>query len=299
MPETAMKITGLAPWFGAKRNLAQAIVCELGEHRVYWEPFCGSMSVLMAKPSCVMESVNDLHGDLINLARVIQDDRLGSQLYRRLRRTLMSDVLHREAAERYRAAGYGSDFMPNVDRAYDYFLCAWLGRNGVAGTGSYNQGFCVRYTANGGHAATRWTSVVESIPAWRRRLRNVTVLCKDAFELLAKIEDESGCVIYADPPYLVKGAKYVHDFADRQHEDLAAALNRFKQSRVVVSYYDHPRLNDLYPGWTKRKIEVTKSLVNQGMRDKGGAVKAMEVLLINGPSFAKRDERLLFTEDIA
>lgn len=290
-----MKITALAPWFGAKRNMAEAIVGEIGPHRVYWEPFCGSMSVLLAKPPCVMETVNDLHGDLINLARVIQDGRLGSELYRRLRRTFMSDVLHREAADRYRTAGYGNDCVPNVDRAYDYFLCAWLGRNGVAGTGSYNQGFCVRYTANGGHAATRWTSVVESIPAWRRRLRNVTILCRDAFELLARLDDEPGAVVYLDPPYLVKGAKYVHDFADRQHEDLAVAVRRFRSARVVVSYYDHPRLKDLYPGWTKRTIEVTKSLVNQGMRDKGGAVKATEVLLINGPSLAS-EHRPLFPD---
>ena len=298
MPETA-KITALSPWFGAKRNLAQTIVGELGPHRVYWEPFCGSMAVLLAKPPCVMETANDLHGDLINLARVIQDDRLGSQLYRRLRRTLMSETQHREAAERYRANGYGVDAMPDLDRAYDYFLCAWLGRNGVAGTNSYNQGFCVRYTANGGHAATRWTSVVESIPAWRRRLRNVTVLCKGAFELLGKIDDEPGTVTYCDPPYLVKGAKYIHDFTDDDHSRLAESLRRFKRARVVVSYYQHPRLVSLYEGWTNLRIEVTKALVNQGMRMRGGsATKAVECLLINGPSLAKHESRSLFGEAV-
>jgi hypothetical protein len=29
------------------------------------------MAVLMAKPAATMETVNDLHGDLVNLARVI------------------------------------------------------------------------------------------------------------------------------------------------------------------------------------------------------------------------------------
>lgn len=294
MSDLAMKITAIAPWFGGKRNIAMTIVEELGPHRVYWEPFCGSMSVLMAKPPCVMETVNDLHGDLINLARVIQDERLGSQLYRRLRRTLMSEVLHQEAAVRYRAHRYGKDMTPDVDCAYDYFLCAWLGRNGVAGTQSYNQGFCVRYTANGGRAATRWTSVVESIPAWRRRLRNVTVLCRNGFEILARLNDEPGSVCYCDPPYLVKGAKYVHDFTAEQHEELAAAVHRFKYTRVVVSYYDHPRLAELYPDWTKRTIEVTKSLVNRVMRDRGPVIKAQEVLLINGPSLAVDEAPRLF-----
>src|SRR5205823_6470448 len=143
----------------------------------------------------------------------------------------------------------------NVDRAYHYFICAWLGRNGVQGTESYNQGYCVRYTKNGGHGSTRYQSCISSIPAWRRRIRNVVVLNRDAFALLDKIEDAPGVVIYADPPYLVKGSKYVHDFSDgfldkkNDHERLAASLNRFKKTRVVVSYYAHPSLGDLYRGW--------------------------------------------------
>lgn len=277
-----MKVTALAPWFGGKRTLAARIIEELGPHRIYWEPFCGSMAVLMAKSACVMETVNDLHGDLINLARVIQDETLGPKLYRRLRRTLMCEQLHREAAERHRERGYMVDRPADLDAAYDYFLCAWLGRNGVAGTSSYNQGFCVRYTAKGGHSATRWDSVVNSIPAWRRRLRNVTIMCRDGFELLPKIADDPGTAIYCDPPYLVKGAKYVHDFDSQDHERLADALSRFRRTRVVVSYYDHPRLDELYPGWTKRHLNVSKALVHHGRRGTSD-VRAPEVLLVNGP----------------
>lgn len=283
-----MKITALAPWFGSKRNLAATIVEELGPHRIYWEPFCGSMAVLLAKPPCVMESVNDLHGDLINLARVIQDDQLGPHLYRRLRRTLMHEQLQREAADRHRARGYLGNVPPDLEAAADYFLCAWLGRNGVAGTESYHQGFCLRYTANGGHAATRWASVVDSIPAWRRRVRNVTIICRDAFEILPKIADAADTCLYVDPPYLVKGAKYVHDFAAADHLRLAEALRRFTKARVVVSYYDHSSLADLYPDWTQRKIEVSKALAHQGQRG-ANDVKAVEVLLLNGPSYAARD----------
>lgn len=288
-----MKVTGLAPWFGGKRNLASVIVQELGRHRVYWEPFCGSMAVLMQKPPCVMETVNDLHGDLVNLARVIQDEQIGPQLYRRLRRTLMSEVLHREAAGRHRERGYLGDRKPDLDAAYDYFLCAWLGRNGVAGTASYSQGFCARYTANGGHAATRWDSVVASIPAWRRRIRNVTIMCRDAFELLPKVADAADTAIYCDPPYLVKGAKYVHDFNTEDHQRLADAARRFQKSRVVVSYYDHPELSRLYPDWTQRRIEVSKALAMQGSRGTNDT-RACEVLLLNGPSFSPEKTKDLF-----
>lgn len=166
-------------------------------------------------------------------------------------------------------------------------VCSWFGRNGVAGTESYNQGFCVRYTKNGGHAAKRWVSAVDSIPAWHERLRHVTILNRDGFDLLERIEDAPGVAMYCDPPYLVKGAKYVHDFSADDHQRLATLLTRFKRTRIVVSYYEHPRLDELYPGWTKRHLKANKSLVNQGLRDKGGATKAPEVLLINGPSLVE------------
>lgn len=288
MSESAMKIKAIVPWFGGKRNLASRIVELLSPHRVYWEPFCGSMAVLMAKPPCVMETVNDLHADLINLARVIQDSKLGPQLYRQLRRTLMHEQLFKEAAARYKSRGYFA-MAPEPDydlpRAYDYFICSWLGRNGVSGTGSYNQGFCVRYTAQGGHAAKRWQSVIASIPAWRRRLANVTILQRDAFELLERIDDRKGTAIYIDPPYIEKGAKYIHDFEQQDHIRLAQMLGRFKETRIVISYYDHPKLKELYPDWEHIEIPITKSLDNQNRRDKEnkGVVKVVEMLLVNGP----------------
>jgi len=289
------RITALAPWFGAKRTLAPVIVTEFGPHRTYWEPFCGSMAVLLAKPRCAMETVNDLHGDLVNLARVIQHPLQGPELYRRLRRVLLCEELFQEAAETIKRD------LPKlpVDRAFDYFVSAWFGRNGVAGTSGYNANFCVRYTNRGGHAATRWRGAVASIPAWRRRLANVTILSRCGIEICERIADESGTVIYADPPYLAKGAKYEHDFTTADHERLAAALRRFRLARVVVSYYEHPQLLSLYPGWTKREVYTTKSLVSQGRRDRNNKVQAPEVLLINGPSFATTGaapEAILFDE---
>lgn len=276
-------ITAIAPWFGSKRNLGPAIVKELGRHRVYWEPFCGSLAVLLAKPPCVMETVNDLHGDIINLARVLKAEPSALDLYGRAARLVFHEDLFHEAAERVRVRGQQpATDVPDVDRAEDFLITSWFGRNGVSGTSSYNSNFCVRYTANGGHAAKRWHSVCASIPDWHERLRNVTILNRDAFELLDRIDDADGTAIYCDPPYLVKGAKYVHDFDGPDHARLAEALHRFKAARVVVSYYDHPALADLYPGWSKRSIEITKALVNQVQRDKGGATKATEVLLVNG-----------------
>lgn len=319
-----MKIKAIAPWLGAKRNIAKWIIAELGEHKAYWEPFCGSLAVLLEKPQCTMETANDLNGDLINLARCLADSGESMRLYCVLQKVLIHEQLFKEYADSWRARGrtHAGDAI-DVKRAVEFMICSWMGRNGVAGTQSHNQGFCARYTKNGGHAAKRWISAVESIPDWHDRLRNVTILNRDAFDLLLRIEDATGVVIYCDPPYIKKGAKYVHDFdgefynlfADgtvrpvghcfecdsgefprriSAHEYLARLLSRFEKTRVVVSYYDHPELDRLYPGWAKVSREVTKAMVNQGMRDRKGSTKATEVLLINGPSFSQPAEgRLL------
>ncbi len=279
-----MKIKALAPWFGGKRNLAPQIIEALGPHKTYWDPFCGSMAVLMAKPPCVMETVNDLHRHIINLAEVLQDEKTALELYKKTSRTLMAEELYAAARIRlfhYEEGRINRDEYSPIDRAYDFLLVSWLGRNGVAGTSSNNYGFCLRFTANGGHAATRWQSVSASIPAWHKRLANVTILNRDAFKLLERIGDEAGTAIYIDPPYLVKGSKYVHDFEESDHQRLAELLHRFKAARVVVSYYDHPKLAELYPNWRRIEIPVTKSLVSQGKRDKNNKVRVLEVLLVN------------------
>jgi DNA adenine methylase len=229
--EAEMKIGALAPWFGGKRNMAPLIAEELGPHHSYREPFCGSMAVLLSKPRSRAEIANDLHGDLVNLARCVQHPRIGPALYRRLRRVLCAEALFRESLTQIRMPWDGPALEGgDPERAFHYFVASWQGMNGVAGTPSHNTGFCRRFSSLGGDPGTRWAATVRSIPAWRRRLEGVQVLSTDGIALCEKIEDREGTAIYVDPPYLVKGAKYLHDFADADHLRLAEALRRFRRA---------------------------------------------------------------------
>jgi len=276
----SMTIGSLAPWFGGKRTLATEIIHTIGPHSVYWEPFCGSMAILMAMEPCRMETVNDLHGDLVNLARVIADPVHGPQLYRRLRRTWLVEHLFREALDRIREP-FHLEVGPSVDRAHDYFVVSWQGMNGVAGTNTTSTNFAKRFSSKGGDNGTRWRSAVSSIPQWRKRIAQVQILNSCGITLCEKIEDREGTAIYCDPPYIVKGAKYKHDFTLKDHARLARALRRFKRTRVVVSYYEHLYLERFYPGWDRVGLDATKTLVSQGKRDRTGTTQAPEVLLVN------------------
>lgn len=277
-----MRIKAIAPWFGGKRSIASMIVELIGDHKEYWEPFCGSMAVLFAKPICTMETVNDRHGDLINLARVIQDKQLGEKLYDKLMRTLCAERFFREAKERW-ISGETKPGKVDIDRAYDYFVASWMGLNGVSGTDRSNYQFAVRWCGSGGHGAKRWKSVVDSMPAWHQRLRNVLIIERDAFKVIPNIKDTDSTVIYCDPPYIEKSDKYIHDFSDDDHKRLATALSRFKKSRIIVSYYDHPKLEGLYPDWIKIKIKKSRQSLRNATRGKKKkpVAKRIEVLLTN------------------
>lgn len=300
-----MKIKAIAPWFGGKRTLAPAIVAELGPHTQYFEPFCGSMAVLLAKPPSQKETVNDLHGDLINLARVLKDEKAAPALYEELGKTLFSEGLLVEAHDHLSKpcplpAG-GAVHNKQWERAYWYFLASWMSRNGTAGTARPEYQVAVRWTKNGGSPTVRFRNAVESIPAWHYRLLNVVILQRDAFKILDRFEDHQATAIYVDSPYLSdtrtgfgkhgKGSKYLHEFDHTgdmfgdDHELLANTLRAYKHARIVVSYYDCPRVRELYAGWTFVSHTMNKQLHVQNGR---GARKkeALEVLIINGPSYA-------------
>jgi len=289
------KIGSIAPWFGGKRSLAPAIVAELGPHRSYFEPFCGSMAVLLAKPPAACETANDLHGDLINLAMVLASDRC-ADLHDRLARTLMADAVHVAARDAIAASPADPPPSPravedrHVDRAADYFAMSWMGRNGISGTtaAQTNQQIAVRWTPGGGGGGARFRNAVDTIPAWHQRLRNVLILSRDGFDVIDSIDDAAGVSLYVDPPYLGatrSSGAYTHDFADGDHERLAAGLSRFSKARVVVSYYAAAALADLYPGWTVRECIRNKSMSLQNSRG-GKPDAAPEVLVLNGPSLA-------------
>jgi len=295
--EAGMRIKALAPWFGGKRSLAPTIVEELGPHKAYWEPACGSMAVLFAKPRSSHETVNDLHGDLINLAHVLQSDGAVT-LYERLQRTLMCESLIREAKERVGNPFRGSP--GDAERAYWYFLISWAGRNGVSGTRRSNYQMAVRWTSGGGSSAVCFRSAVESLPAWHRRLQGVEILCRDLFQVLPRIDDQKGTAIYLDPPYVRSGSRsgsqaYLYEFQTGDHASLATEARRFKKARVIVSYYDDPLLDELYVGWNKRRIYRHKKLHLQNRRGSRKTV-APEVLFINGESYAQDKGDALFNQ---
>ena len=277
-----MPITALAPWFGSKRTLASRIIAEFGPHNSYWEPMCGSCAVLLAKATSSSENVNDLHGGITCVARTLADPRQALEVYRRLAGVIPCEARWREDALWVEEETNHED---DVDPIYaaKYLIASWLARNGYGGTDTAFGSFAVRFSATGGTPAGRWRAVVDSIPAWHERLRNVTILNRDCFEVISRINDAAGTVIYLDPPYIIEGVKYDHKFTEYQHSELARLLRRFKKARVLVSYYLHAAITGLYDGWHCLTLDTPKFLGKAGQRAHSiDCPVAPEILLING-----------------
>lgn len=298
-----MKVKAIAPWFGGKRTMAPAIVAQLGKHTQYFEPFCGSMAVLFAKEPSQKETVSDLHGDLTNLAWVIQDPRAAPVLYERLQSVLFTDDILDEAKLQLEGSKVPHRNLPmdpngpQAQRAYWYFIASWMGRNGTAGTARVDYQLAVRWTKSGGSPTVRWRNAVDSIPPWHERLRNVVIVRRDAFAIIDRFEDVKETAIYVDPPYHAatrsftkngQGSRYLHEFEHsagmfaNDHQRLAEILRGYRKARIVVSYYDCPEVRKLYEGWTFIKCTRQKNLHAQNGR--GARPKeAPEILIVNGP----------------
>lgn len=262
--------TAIAPWFGSNRTLAANVGAALTGCRWVGVGFAGGMSELLhIRASTVV--VNDLHAHVLNLAATIADDRLAPELVDRLGRLpYHPDVLRAAQArcvEREAAAGenwFGGDGAvcdPDPDWALDYFVCAWMSRAGSAGTkGEFAGTFSVRWDAGGGDSATRFRNAASGLAAWSGVMRCCNFVRMDVLKFLAAVKDEAEHGVYCDPPFPEVGDGYKYAFDEADQRRLAKKLAGFKRCRVVVRFYDHPLIRELYPEpkWTWSHFEGRK-----------------------------------------
>ncbi len=301
-----LRTTTFVSWYGSNRTNADAPAREIGPVDYCAVPFCGGLSdAYHIKARSMLCS--DLHRHLINLCNVVKDRAQFRRLRREARVTpFHPDVLEaaqqrcrlREAAQA-EATGSGlfvSDaaLIELSDRyqwAFDYWVCAWMGRSAKAGTnGELAGNLSTRFNAGGGDSAVRFRSATAGLRAWHRFFERVNFTCADAFAVLdimwkqeleqrkkpaAKRERRA---IYVDSPWPEDGDPYRHSFTIEHQKQLATSLERFELTRVVVRYGDHEMIRALYPEprWSLRLL-TGRDMHN---KDKG------ELLIANGPSLA-------------
>lgn len=283
MTQTSPEIGAVANWFGRDGAVIDRVAELLDGCRWIGVPFAGGMGVLAAL-RCNQGVASDLHRHVINLARVIANPALNSELMD----LLCAMPLHQDALdgakERCRerevsASAFFNSLMQSpgwntskcdVGWAMDYFIVSWMSRGGTVGTDSeFGKGtISVRWSAEGGSSSSRWRTAVNSIPDWGEVLKRWTFEVCDVFDFLDHCYDRVDNGLYLDPPFPGPGEKYTHKFTAQQHAQLAKRLLGFEATRIVVRFHANEMVSELYadPRWKRVELEG-RAQTNEARRE--------------------------------
>lgn len=232
-------------YYGAKTSLAPRIVSMLPEHRRYVEPFAGSLAVLLAKPQAPFEVVNDLDHNLMTFWKVLRDS--PTDLARVCMLTPHSRV------ERNIAKHIPSD-ATDLERARLVWSALVQGRTGTLANTGWRH-------ARSGVDGRMLRSYVQRIETVAERIRDVSLECRPAVEIIEKYGSSDDNLIYADPPYL--GSTRRHNYkvemtGEKAHRELAEVL-RGCRATVVLSGYHSPLYDALYGDWFRVELDAQTS----------------------------------------
>ncbi|SKO97638.1 DNA adenine methylase [Mycobacteroides abscessus] len=222
-------------YYGAKTTLAPTIVSMFPEHKRYVEPFAGSLAVLLAKRPARHEVVNDLDHNLMTFWKVLRDS--PTELARVCMLTPHSRV------ERNLAKHIPSS-ASDLERARLVWSALVQGRTGTLA----NTGWRHARSAVDGRMLRSYVQRIETVA---ERIRDVSLECRPAVEVIEKYGSDESTLIYADPPYL--GTTRRHNYkiemtGEKAHRELGEVL-RGCRATVVLSGYHSPLYDEMYGDW--------------------------------------------------
>ena len=241
MKLTALKSTGgkginsvpQGPWV-ASMLPRETNVC-------YVEPFgrfCGTL--LQRKPSR-REIINDIDWLVITWWRQLRDNT--EDLIWQLAHSPHSRVEFDEAQQRLRSG----EPIPPLEKARLFTICI---ENSITHTMD-GSGFSMTYSVDaGGKSFYRAGYWERKLPALAARMKNVTLECKPAAELLDRLAGEAHCIIYCDPPYPTASNFYGNDTLDV--DELTDVLIH-QAGRVAISGYDSEWSHLCSYGWEEHE----------------------------------------------
>lgn len=223
---------------GAKNRIAPWICEYIPEHKVYLEPYAGSLAVLFNKKRSHIETVNDLHDEVVNYFRVLRDNE--EELRKLIELTPYSRTEYEKAYEKCDS---------DIERARRFCVRCWMGF-GCANL--YRNGFKSGQQSNSPNPARAWGKLLETMKIASERLKGVQIECLPALELIKRYDTED-VFMYLDPPYLWetrKGYLYKYEMDDGGHEELLKNLIKHP-GKILLSGYENEMYNDYLSGWNK------------------------------------------------
>ncbi len=241
---------------GSKQRISRWIISFMPQTDGYLEPYFGSGRVFFNKQRSLLETINDIDGDVINLFEVIRNH--SEELAQAIRLTPW-------AREEYelskRSDEKNNDFGNNkIERARLFLVRSWM----AIGFSSDVTGWRNNVKGRNGNIENWPVSLADNIMKSAKRLLSdgknvVQIENRPAIEVI-KRHNYPHWTIYADPPYLCKRSRiYRHEMMDpEQHKELLECL-KWHSGPSLISGYDSELYNQELggAGWQRKTIEAT------------------------------------------
>jgi len=236
-------------WYGGKFSHLDWLLPLLPTCHHYCEPFAGSGAVLLNRPPSLVETYNDIDGEVVNFFRVLRDRH--EELIKAISLTPFS-------REEYYVAIYGDKRKTSdIERARRFYIRARQTRTGLAQTASLGRWANCKNTSRAGMSGvvSRWLGGVQALDDIAQRLIRVQIENRSAVDVI-RLYDSPETFFYCDPPYLhaTRGDSKAYGFEmdEGQHYEFAKAVNE-SCGKFAVSGYDHPLMAKLFPSsrWFK------------------------------------------------
>lgn len=253
-------------WYGGKFSHLNWLLPLLPRCRQYCEPFGGSAAVLLNRRPSLVETYNDIDGNLVRFFRVLRDQR------KELIDALILTPCSRE--ELFVAAVGSTKGLSDLELARRFYIrtvqsFAANGHLATLGRWSYNISSSRRLMSK---LNSNWLGGVASLPQVAQRLLKVQIEDRPALDVL-RVYDDPNTLFYCDPPYLpdtrVAKKVYAVEMSVDQYREFADAVNSCK-AKVAISGYDHSSMDKMFPAkrWFKTvgAEKVIRSSTKQAKR---------------------------------
>jgi DNA adenine methylase len=276
-------------YHGGKWRLAKWVIGHFPAHRIYVEPFGGAASVLLQKPASFAEVYNDLDGQVVNVFRVLRDEKKAIRLIGMLELTPYS------RAEFELSYGYVDD---DVEMARRTIVRSFMGFRSDSVTTDVSTGFRGSMAFNFWRFCTHdWNTYPAELEKAIMRFKKVAIECLPACDVIEKCDTDE-TLFYCDPPYLPETRTkmreekepggYRFEMSREDHVRLLNVLQKVK-GMVVLSAYDSALYSEALKGWGRFE---TQARVQKAC---GGSRYSTEVLWLNAAAVKAR--RLPLFED--
>lgn len=238
---------------GSKARVARLLASLVPERTDVWvEVFAGTASVTLARTARCVEHLNDLHGDIVHLFRVLVEPELRAALIQRIELTPWSQALFEDCLDALQL----HPAPDPLERAWQFLVVSWQTIAPQARSPRRSWRLEKRSSAH----LSVWQGLPERLAAVGERLRGCYLHRRPAPEIVAMFAEDPNATLFVDPPYPAEainshGPLYALEMTPEQHESLALQLRQCR-CNVMLTMASGSIYGRVLADWHVRALPV-------------------------------------------